>query len=196
MKMEFMFESKPSVYDKNWAYWQGGFNVEELNKIIAIGDSLNPERAVVFDEQNAPNARRSSVSWISLNSDTEWIYTRMCDIIQKLNNEYFGFELWGLAEHFQYTVYDSENGPEYYDWHIDSGNKGKIPRKLSVSLQLDDPHDYEGGELWIWNQGKNVVQKQQGLVAAFPSYALHKVTPVTKGIRRALVAWVTGPEFR
>jgi PKHD-type hydroxylase len=71
------------------------------------------------------------------------------------------------------------------------------PRKLSVVLQLSDPSEYEGGDLEIMNCSEPTqVKKEKGLVTAFPSFMLHRVTPVTKGIRRTLVVWLTGPRFR
>jgi len=38
--------------------------------------------------------------------------------------------------------------------------------------------------------------KKMGSVIAFPSYINHKVSPVTKGLRKSLVAWVSGPRWR
>jgi PKHD-type hydroxylase len=64
-------------------------------------------------------------------------------------------------------------------------------------LQLTDPSQYEGGNLQIVTGGDPLtVRKQRGLVAVFPSYVLHQVTPVTKGSRQSLVAWITGPQFK
>ena len=40
------------------------------------------------------------------------------------------------------------------------------------------------------------VRKQRGLIAVFPSYVLHQVTPVTQGSRQSLVAWISGPAFK
>jgi PKHD-type hydroxylase len=41
-----------------------------------------------------------------------------------------------------------------------------------------------------------VANRERGLVVAFPAYRLHRVTPVTKGIRKSIVVWTTGPQFR
>ena len=38
--------------------------------------------------------------------------------------------------------------------------------------------------------------KARGTLVAFPSYVMHRVTPVTSGTRKSLVAWVAGPKFR
>jgi PKHD-type hydroxylase len=71
----------------------------------------------------------------------------------------------------------------------------KARRKLSLVCQLSDPSEYEGGELQI-NTGEIFTpEKQKGTVILFPSYLLHRVTPVTKGTRRSLVLWIEGPAF-
>ena len=70
-------------------------------------------------------------------------------------------------------------------------------RKISITVQLSDPSEYEGGDLQIKiNAGQSDTPKGLGNVVIFPSYLLHRVTPVTKGLRRSLVLWITGPAFK
>ena len=38
--------------------------------------------------------------------------------------------------------------------------------------------------------------RKKGTVLVFPSFMRHKVEPVTKGIRKSLVAWIEGPHWR
>jgi PKHD-type hydroxylase len=84
-----------------------------------------------------------------------------------------------------------------YGWHQDYGGKLSPSRKLSLVLQLTDPAQYEGGNLQVMTSGEpKSVRKQRGLIAAFPAYTLHQVTPVTQGTRQSLVAWISGPQFR
>jgi PKHD-type hydroxylase len=72
-----------------------------------------------------------------------------------------------------------------------------VSRKLSIVVQLTDPKDYKGGELQLFEGGDPIViTKQQGMVTLFPSYMLHQVTPVTKGMRHTLVAWIGGKNFK
>ena len=40
------------------------------------------------------------------------------------------------------------------------------------------------------------ISKIRGLVCGFPSFRLHRVTPVTSGIRKTIVIWVSGPAFK
>ena len=77
---------------------------------------------------------------------------------------------------------------------MDIGSKGTFTlRKLSVSIQLSDPASYEGGDLEI-NMGSfsKTAARDKGALIIFPSYALHRVHPVTSGERHSLVAWIVG----
>jgi PKHD-type hydroxylase len=70
-------------------------------------------------------------------------------------------------------------------------------RKLSISIQLTNPDEYEGGELYLYQSDKGeLMDKTQGTLIMFPSYVLHEVMPVTKGTRNSLVTWVTGKQFK
>jgi PKHD-type hydroxylase len=96
-------------------------------------------------------------------------------------------------EGIQFTKYSAPAGR--YGKHVDSWVKGPV-RKLSFTLQLSDPQEYEGGELRLYfKDDPEVMPKPQGAITLFPSYVLHEVTPVTKGTRYSLVAWVTGKPF-
>ena len=98
-----------------------------------------------------------------------------------------------MAEKIQYAEYhDADQG--FYDWHIDV-TPTKSRRKLSIVVQLSDPSEYDGGELQIQTGLLEPVTigKTKGLAVVFPTYLLHRVTPVTRGVRRSLVCWIDGP---
>jgi len=109
------------------------------------------------------------------------------------------FDLSGLTT-IQYAVYrQSEAG--YFDWHNDygryRGDPGQEPRKVTMSLQLSDGASYEGCDLEVraaWPT--DVAPRQRGTLVAFRANTLHRVTPITRGVRKALVIWAAGPEFR
>ena len=87
--------------------------------------------------------------------------------------------------------------PEY-SWHPDSeinGINNAVVRKISMTLLLNDPSEYEGGDFEILEQGKKVPLKR-GDAVFFASFLIHRVTPVTKGVRQSLVQWFTGTPFR
>ena len=65
-------------------------------------------------------------------------------------------------------------------------------------MLLSDPSEFEGGELQVKTCSDQIstLETKKGRAWFFPSYTLHRVTPVTKGVRRSLVLWSGGPEFR
>jgi PKHD-type hydroxylase len=46
------------------------------------------------------------------------------------------------------------------------------------------------------NKNEHEMAQKRGRILFFPSFILHKVHPVTKGVRKSIVAWVEGPKFR
>jgi PKHD-type hydroxylase len=179
--------------------WEDAFSEEELDKLQQYAKTLTFSKAAVSKE--APSAefdgvRRSSVAWITNNDQTGWIYDRLAFVGRQINAKFFGFDLYGFLEDFQYTVYVEEE-ESHYTWHIDMSPTSPAQRKLSLVLQLSDPADYEGGDLQTMQKPEpSVVDKKRGLIAAFPSWTLHRVTPVTKGVRHSLVVWICGPAFK
>lgn len=179
-----------------FATWTDGFTNEEISKIIDIGDRLAINNSVIGDGEIYAPIRDSKTGWISLTPETEFLYEKLGYIARQLNGQFFDFDIWGFSEDLQYTIYDSSNA--HYTWHVDhGGNVSRSPRKLSLVLQLSDPQDYEGGDLEVLTNSEPLkIHKQKGLVAAFPSYVLHRVTPVTRGVRKTIVVWLTGPRFK
>jgi len=106
----------------------------------------------------------------------------------------WNFDIWGYQDSFQYTIYYGDGG--HYDWHVDMG-PGISNRKISCVLQLSDPEEYDGGDLQM-NPGGQIltVPKQLGTICFFPSFMLHRVTPLNSGVRKSLVNWFCGANFR
>ena len=168
------------------------FSPEECNEIIQIGQKGLKE-SLVLGAAGKPefnSMRNSRTKGIPPSNENEWIYKRLSDAAQELNNRFFGFDLFGFAEFLQFAQYEAGGK---YDLHVDCIYHGRI-RKLSISVQLGE--DYEGGNLVV-NYGSDLVMpKTTGMAIAFPSTALHSVQPVTKGTRYSLVGWITGPRFK
>ena len=69
-----------------------------------------------------------------------------------------------------------------------------LSRKVSFSLGISDENDYEGGELLLKkDRNPRPFKLDRGEIIIFPSWMLHKVTPVTKGLRKVIVGWGIGP---
>jgi len=192
------FKTSPvMIGEHKVAVWQGVFTPAELDAIVAYGDSLTPMRAQLDSgKESADHQRITRVAWIARNDDTAWLWARLEEIVMHLNNEIFKYDLFGLVESFQYTVYEGAEGG-HYNWHVDMGIHNVEPRKISLSLQLSGPSDYEGGHLVLEaGDGAYVAEKARGTVVAFSSYVLHRVTPTESGVRKSLVIWVAGPDLR
>lgn len=177
--------------------WTDGFTPEELDRICEYGDKLSLSAAGVGDNTTNTDVRRTQVGWIAANPETMWLYDRLAYITRRLNAQFYGFDLYGFVEDMQYTVYNADD-TGHYTWHVDMSAQTAAQRKLSVVLQLSDPADYEGGDLQtlFTNTEPETVVKQRGLIAAFPAWTLHRVTPVTAGVRKTLVVWTAGPCFK
>lgn len=179
-----------------WVWWEGAFTEQELDWLQEQAVNANNRAQVGGNPQGEDLAkiRRSKISWINNSPDTQWIFKKLANVAATLNAQFYRFDLTGFGESIQLTNYDqSEQG--MYGWHQDYN--ASISRKLSLVLQLTDPAQYEGGNLQIMTSSNpQTVRKQRGLVVAFPSYVLHQVTPVTKGNRQSLVAWISGPAFK
>lgn len=182
---------------EEWAYCDNVFTQEECEKIVEEGKKRNLKSATLLSKENNSfsdeSTRKSNVSWIVPSIEVAWIYQKVSGVVMNLNDRYFGFDLFGINEAFQFTEYTSDNG--HYSKHVDR-KYGYLVRKLSVSVQLTDPLTYSGGELLLYfDKNPTRTKIEQGSLIIFPSYTMHEVTPVTKGTRYSLVAWVTGKKF-
>lgn len=146
--------------------------------------------------------RRSRTAWIGPTDDTWWMFERLARVAEKANRR-FGFELSGFDEDLQYTVYDTVG--DFYDWHQDGLDSTVATRKLSVVVALSDPDTYRGGTLELFEMTgydaeerdrSDTAMRLKGTAVVFPSFEYHRVLPLLSGVRRSLVAWVSGPPFR
>ena len=176
------------------------FTFAELDSIERHGDGLGLQQASVAGEDwtrdgGVARIRVTRTAAMTLKPETKWLYDRMQAVIRKVNQQVYRFDLQGFNEAFQYTVYHGAEGG-HYNWHIDWG-PNRLQRKLSASLQLTDPGQYEGCDLQFHGTREiETAPRDRGAVIVFPSFIQHRVTPCTKGTRKAIVVWTTGPQFR
>ena len=175
--------------------FENGFTEDDINNIPIPGTIENAQIIAEGQGRDVMNTkvRRSQTAWI-FNQHLLMFLHKFAD---QANVQTFNVDMNMVAD-IQYTVYEaSENG--HYDWHIDTAFMDNRPtdRKLSVTVQLTDGSEYEGGDFEI--EGVNMpthILKKKGTVLVFPSYLKHRVTPVTRGTRKSLVAWFEGPHWR
>ena len=175
----------------------GGYGDKELNKQEVL---------------DLKRKRNSDLVWLN---DT-WIYKELHPYVHQANkNAGWNFD-WDWSESCQFTKYGVG---QYYGWHCDSWDRpynkpndpaqhGKI-RKLSMTISLSDPSEYEGGNLefdfrnqvdWEIDKKAKIHScdeiRPRGSIIIFPSFVWHRVAPVTRGTRYSLVVWNLGPMWR
>tara|TARA_B100001996_G_scaffold273646_1_gene214501 strand:- start:129 stop:767 length:639 start_codon:yes stop_codon:yes gene_type:complete len=170
---------------------------------------FNYDRIEGYKNDNPNNVyyRKSQSNWIK---DPDAL--KVCnDLALKANNKSRWYlDISGGSEPLQYTQYGVG---DYYNWHIDQcGRVGKLwpnedalsVRKVSMTIFLES--EYEGGEfdLELWGyQREGISEKNKyitipakvGTAVFFQSDVFHRVRPVTKGLRKSIVAWWHGPPF-
>lgn len=187
-----------------WVFWDQAFTDEEINRMNAYFSEVGEmQSGKLHGGVEHKGIRRCSVCHFLWDQSNAWIFDRLNDTIQRINSRWYGFDLNGYRA-IQYAEYDAgEEGQ--YDWHMDIHLGPALPdenqpRKLSLAMMLNVPgEDFEGGEFHV-SRGNNinpeVLPIQKGRIIAFPSWMAHRVTPVTKGVRKSLVCWVEGPKFK
>lgn len=193
--MAYTFKQKTND-PQNFYWFAEGFSKEELDRVFKQVETLPVSKATTFSDTD-DSVRSSSVKWIPQTTEWNWLYNKLMDLAEEANNALWNFNLISAPELIQYTeYYASENG--HYDWHQDIGpNEGSL-RKVSITVQLSEADEYEGGDLELWQGGSSVYKAARGagVVFIFPSYMMHRVSPVTKGTRRSFVLWVGGEHYK
>jgi len=179
-----------------WAILNNAFTPLECDLIKSTLEKYPQHKALVDTADENTLVRKNTLRWAnSTDPDTHWIYQRLTDQITAANQQVFKFDI-DYIECLQYTEY-LELG-DRYEQHVDMQERSLHNRKLSFSLQLTDPTRYKGSDLEFIT-GYNTAQsasRQQGALIVFPSYQMHRVTPLLEGQRISLVGWVAGPHWR
>lgn len=182
------------------------FSPEEIQQIRDLGDLLLFQPGQVGNDAGTvdEHVRNSKVAWIDDNGNPAvpglpvrlWLINKMANIMGVVNRDKFQMTLDGFNP-MQYTRYALN---EHYDWHMDveEGREHELHRKLSASLILSNPDEYEGGELELNLSGNpensTLFKPQAGTIVLFRSNIAHRVRPVTSGLRESVVLWAMGPK--
>ena len=176
------------------------FTPEQCKMIVAAGRSEPRNDAQIGNAKGIKGGvidtktRTSHISWIPFKKMPE-MYKDIEKTMKTTNGNHFGFDGMQITELAQYTEYPSGG---FYDWHMDSDvNFAHEPtvRKISMTCLLSHESEFEGGELQLEKE-ENKVKLVQGQAVFFASFLLHRVAPVTRGVRKSLVMWFGGPPLR
>ena len=136
-----------------------------------------------------PSKRQVDMQFSSMN----WINALLCGYIRYANHANFHYNLSDIdRELVQISKYSKD---DFYQRHIDYGEGKCLTRKLSLTIQLSDENDYEGGDLIFYTGSvREQAPRGKGSVIVFDSRLYHEITPVSKGTRYSLVKWYHGDE--
>ena len=184
--------------------WEKELTPEKCQDIIdRAGDDF--EDATIGTDSLADTrlddkTRKTNIHW---NNDQD-LFDMAFHYMQSANKK----SGWNLqvdaAESFQIGQYPTGG---HYNWHVDGlgldpinapENKsmhGKV-RKISMVVWLNE--DFKGGDFQFHKSHlkSNVIKPKQGSIIMFPSWVMHRVTPVTQGTRYSMVSWFVGRPVR
>lgn len=169
----------------------------ECAALIALCAAAPLHDAGLVGATTAHQIRRAEISWLDDLPQAAWVMDRMIRVVAEANRESFGFDLTDFAESPQVARYTARR-ESHFDWHSDIG-AGQLAakRKLTTVVQLSDPATYQGGSLELRpDSTSREAPRSQGSAITFPSFTLHRVTPITAGTRWSLTLWSHGPAFR
>ena len=195
--------------------------VNILDKDLINNFDYQMKDSKLYGDEIDKKKRDSENAWIS---STHWVAGFLWHYVQMANRKNFFYDISHIDnESLQYTKYSKG---QFYNWHNDAGlsqfhssnvtigasesttneeyHKDKLSenyelvRKLSFSLQLSDPDDYEGGNVQLLDESNRsyIAPRNRGAIILFDSRTQHRVLKVTKGVRRSIVGWVVGPRWK
>ena len=198
MQERYVFPKTSTANQTNYYWFQEGFTPEELARIEELTTELDFVKGQTESGDTDPQMRNSQIKWVPFSPETKWIYDKLGDYAWEANKEMFQFDIDYMPENIQYTeYYGSDEGG--YEWQMDIGSTDNMNlRKISITVQLSDSDEYEGGDLQLWMGGTQpyTAPRGKGNVIVFPSFMLHRVTPVTKGTRKSFVIWLGGGHYK
>lgn len=180
----------------------GFFSSTECDALIALSEQSHSTLATLNGTDNPDEIlkfRHSYTTFIYKSNQIKNIFENLDQKIFAINNENFGFDIDCLT-YYQYTLYNEDG---FFEWHRDlifnsyNQKRDSKMRKLSISVLLND--EFEGGDFIInnGNQQKALpINLKKGDAIIFPSFISHKVSKITNGTRKSLVAWYTGERFK
>ena len=183
---------------KEWDYytWDIAIPANEIKNI----NSVIEKKYCIDEDKNA------AASWKNLSSVKLIEYGHIVPLIgnfideaHKISTIGFGYNVFPIYNStiMNYSIYDSKDKADY-DWHIDSSDSPRVDCKLTLLINLSD-EPYEGGQFQIQteNEPRTIDSyNKSGSAVIFKSHILHRVLPVTSGIRKSLALFITGPRFQ
>jgi hypothetical protein len=166
----------------------------ECNVVIAACRKFPETAPTTVAQDRYPNHRQVTSREVLLNPETRWVFELIRDLAAEAATSHYRLSLTGITRPAQYLEYRPGRG--HFGRHNDySHDQANSARKLTIIIQLSAREDYDGGRLQVYGVESDDLPSERGSILLFPSFLYHSVSPVTGGVRRALVCWVAGPRL-
>jgi PKHD-type hydroxylase len=181
-----------------WIFARGILTRAECERLVRRYERQRWARARVLSESGEEaidrGARSAAVKVVRRSGWNRAILSRLDAVLTDVNRRLYGFAMATPVGSLQLVRY---RRGDHVQWHMDVASGERSRRKLGMVVQLSSGDEYEGGRLELFSgPGKATAPREAGTLIVFPSYVLHRVTPVTRGVRQCLLGWTTGPRFR
>ena len=171
----------PDFADYTW--FRNFFTAEEVEQISTLWSEEQSKSAEVNNagkEATRDDLRKSQIMFIKPGAN-DWIYDRLSQACIQVNANRYKFEIVGFQTELQLANYSNT---DFFEWHMDFGAGDISNRKLSISVQLSDSDEYEGGYLqFMINQNIVNAPREKGTAINFSvirssqGYAGHQRQP-------------------
>lgn len=181
--------------DDCWILVHNVFNDDTIAGIIDSCESTGFSKGVIRKNEILPDLRDNGVAFLDRGAQHH-VYDSVRSCSDRVNRKMFGYDLFDM-EDIQVSRYKEQ---QHYTWHADNifmRGYEAMQRKLSFVVMLSDPSDYQDGDFEFQDVPSPTKTKlTKGSMLLFPSYLIHRVKPVTSGLRYSMVGWLLGPRFR
>jgi PKHD-type hydroxylase len=178
----------------DWVMCSELLSAETCDSLVALGQSFPLDKTTVVGQDRLKEHRVGNVHVLPSAPRTRALYQLLWDTALDATKQHYGLILSGITRMPHYVEYHAGRG--HFHWHNDYSHESvESPRKLTVIIQLSDGNQYEGGDLEVFGAVTSTPPRERGRVICLPSFVPHRVTPVTSGVRRIIVAWIAGPRL-
>jgi PKHD-type hydroxylase len=166
----------------------------QCEMIIRDAEVIGMKRAPVMAKDGGVvnyRTRTCASCWLPKAAHFQWIYNYLAAVVDQVNTEHYRFDVMDM-QNLQILRY---RPLQKFDWHFDTFDGSD--RKLTCVINLSRPEEYIGGGLRVEGDWDGVEKStHQGSANFFPTWMKHRAVAPIWGTRWALVAWITGPQWK
>lgn len=207
INLEPTYTTKANTDYSKFYYVENALSIHEISKLTEYveGNFKFEKGKTGVSEYGNDSLERNNrdIAYIDPDNSNKWLYDKLSNFVIAANDLYYNFDIDVVTDSIHYVIYPTPTTPQskdggHLDWHMDIGAMGVNKRKLAMTVQLSDPSEYEGGDfqIWVGGDGYITLPRKKGDIIVFPTFLMHRVTPVTRGERRCLVFWSGGKPFK